>query len=172
VEVWCEKDALSGVLYGVTKEWDVPLMVTRGYPSETFVYDSAQTLIDQDKPVYLYYFGDYDPSGKDIPANTQQKLWDFGARFQFEQVAVLPWQIEQWDLPTRPTKQSDSRAKSWDGDSVELDAIPVARLRLLVEEVITQHINQEELDRMRRIEALERATFDTVIENLGLAPSS
>ena len=30
VEIWLEKDALSGVLYDVTSEWDVPLMVTRG----------------------------------------------------------------------------------------------------------------------------------------------
>jgi hypothetical protein len=28
VEVWLEKDALAGVLYEVTGQWDVPLMVT------------------------------------------------------------------------------------------------------------------------------------------------
>ena len=33
VEVWLEKDALAGVLYQETQTWDVPLMVTRGYPS-------------------------------------------------------------------------------------------------------------------------------------------
>ncbi len=37
VEVWLEKDALAGVIYEVTAEWDVPLMVTRGYPSLTFL---------------------------------------------------------------------------------------------------------------------------------------
>src|SRR5262245_25490606 len=36
VEIWLEKDALSGVLFQVTREWDVPLMVTRGYPSMSF----------------------------------------------------------------------------------------------------------------------------------------
>ncbi len=30
VEIWLEKDALSGVLYPITQEFDVPLMVTRG----------------------------------------------------------------------------------------------------------------------------------------------
>ncbi len=30
VEVWLEKDALSGVLYPITAKYDVPLMVTRG----------------------------------------------------------------------------------------------------------------------------------------------
>ena len=44
VEVWLEKDALSGVLYPVTEEWDVPLMVTRGYPSLTFLYGAAEEM--------------------------------------------------------------------------------------------------------------------------------
>jgi len=30
VEIWCEKDALAGVIYPVTSKYDVPLMVTRG----------------------------------------------------------------------------------------------------------------------------------------------
>src|SRR5262245_30249840 len=30
VEIWLEKDALAGVIYDVSSEWDVPLMVTRG----------------------------------------------------------------------------------------------------------------------------------------------
>jgi hypothetical protein len=33
VEIWLEKEALAGVLTDVTKVWDVPLMVTRGYPA-------------------------------------------------------------------------------------------------------------------------------------------
>ena len=36
VEVWCEKDALAGVIFPVTDLYDVPLMVARGYSSETF----------------------------------------------------------------------------------------------------------------------------------------
>ena len=33
VEVWLEKEALAGVLVDETDEWDVPLLVTRGYAS-------------------------------------------------------------------------------------------------------------------------------------------
>jgi hypothetical protein len=33
VEIWCEKDALAGVIYPVTELYDVPLMVARGYSS-------------------------------------------------------------------------------------------------------------------------------------------
>jgi hypothetical protein len=172
IEIWCEKDALAGVLYEVTEEWDVPLMVTRGFPSETFVYEAAQNLKAQARPVHIYYYGDYDPSGVSITVTTRRKLEDFGAVFDFEQVAVLPWQIEEWALPTRPTKKSDSRAKNWKGGSVELDAIPPRRLRLLVEDVIAQHMDPEELEWTRRIEEAERETLDEVSRNFRLASSS
>ena len=66
VEIWLEKDALSGVLYDVTSTYDVPLMVTRGYPSITFLHSAALQIRQIQKPTYLYYFGDYDPSGMDI----------------------------------------------------------------------------------------------------------
>jgi hypothetical protein len=42
VEVWCEKDALAGVLMPVTREYDVPLMVARGYSSETRITPRKQ----------------------------------------------------------------------------------------------------------------------------------
>lgn len=41
VEIWLEKDALSGVILPVTKQFDVPLMVARGYASETFLHNSG-----------------------------------------------------------------------------------------------------------------------------------
>src|SRR5699024_1698914 len=47
VELWLEKDALSGVLLDVTREWDVPLMVTRGYPSFTYLAEAAEAILDQ-----------------------------------------------------------------------------------------------------------------------------
>src|SRR5262249_26439013 len=65
-EIWLEKDALSGVLYQETSQYDVPLMVTRGYPSLSFLHSAAQEIGQRNVPCYLYYFGDYDPSGVDI----------------------------------------------------------------------------------------------------------
>src|SRR5260370_1104492 len=37
VEVWTEKDALAGVLMEETREGDVPLMVSRGFSSSTYL---------------------------------------------------------------------------------------------------------------------------------------
>ena len=38
VEIWMEKDALAGVIEDITLEYDVPLMVARGYASLSFLY--------------------------------------------------------------------------------------------------------------------------------------
>jgi hypothetical protein len=167
LEVWIEKDALAGVFYGVTAPWDVPLMVTRGYPSESFLYEAAEALKAQDKPTHIYYFGDYDPSGQNIAQTTAEKLRGFGASFTFHNYAVTPDQIREMNLPTRPTKRTDSRAKGWDGGSVELDAIPPKRLRAMVRDVITGWIDPETYQRTREAEALERETLDQVINTLG-----
>lgn len=168
VEIWCEKDALAGVLSDVTREWDVPLMVSRGFASETFLYEAAEQIKAQAKPAYVYYFGDHDPSGVAITESIRRRLAEFGATFTFERVAVEPWQIEAWGLPTRPTKRTDSRAKGWQGGSVELDAIPARHLRQLARDVIEQHVDRRALEQTKRTEELERETLEHVIGNLGL----
>jgi hypothetical protein len=172
VEIWCEKDALSGILYDVTRQWDTPLMVSRGFSSTSFIYQAAQTIIHQDKPTYIYYFGDHDPSGVSAREDIERKLRNFGASFHFETIAVLPEQIEAWGLPTRPTKRTDSRSKNWHGDSVELDAIPADALRSLASEKITSHIDPWQYEQMKKIEEQERQSLTNVIDNLVLVPNN
>ena len=145
VQIWLEKDALSGVLFDITGVWDVPLMVTRGYASLSFLYSAAEEISIVDKPVFLYYFGDYDPSGMDIARVTEATLRKFApeADITWERMAVNPDQITEFTLLTRPTKSTDSRSKGFQGGSVEVDAIPPAALRRMAESCITQHIDEQ-----------------------------
>ena len=46
VEIWLEKDALSGVVYPITAQFDVPLMISRGYASLSFLYSAADAIGD------------------------------------------------------------------------------------------------------------------------------
>lgn len=165
VEVWLEKDALAGVIYDVTEDWDVPLMVTRGYPSITFLHEAAETIADQGKPVFIYYLGDHDPSGVDIPRFVEVELRRLapGADITFRCIAVTDEQIVELNLPTRPTKKSDSRSKAFEGESVEVDAIPAPILRALVASRIQAHIDQDALDRLLGIEAAEAQTLATMV---------
>lgn len=180
VEVWLEKDALSGVLYPVTSRWDVPLMVTKGYSSLSFLYSAAESIADQGKATTIYYLGDHDPTGVDIPRKTKQDLLQFlgemgfcdgdGYRwnedtdeweeaFSFERLAVHPLQITRWNLPSRPTKKSDTRSKGFEGDSVELDSIAPDDLRGMVEQAIESHVDDDALEAHRLEERLMRESL-------------
>lgn len=184
VEVWCEKDALAGVLYDVTSEYDVPLMVTRGYPSLTYLHDAAEEMaaqINRGRSVTIYYFGDYDPSGVDISRNVETQLaaftgaatgfnpayeWLDAPDFTFERVAVNLEQIKTFGLTTRPTKSTDSRARGFDGESVELDAIAPGDLRDLVREAIEDHLPAGALDAVRVAEASERDVLTRIVATM------
>ena len=168
IEVWLEKDALAGIFYPITAEWDVPLMVSKGFSSLTYVYDAAQTFKAQalrGKDCHIYYFGDYDPSGKDIGRDIRAKLLDYApeAEVSFHEVAVLPSQIDRWSLPSRPTKKKDSRAKGWKGDSVEMDSIDPKILRRLVTHSIVACVDPDVLAREKKIEELESETLSQYV---------
>lgn len=158
VEVWLEKDALSGVLLDATDAWDVPLMVTRGYPSLTFLHSAAEQIANIGKPTFLYYFGDYDPSGVDIPRRIEVDLRALAPAIDlsFERIAVTSAQISAWGLPTRPTKRTDARAKHFEGESVEVDAIPPDQLRSLTTAAIHRHVDGRAVDLLRTAEQSER----------------
>ena len=80
-----------------------------------------------------------------------------------KRLAVDREQIERWDLPTRPTKATDTRAirfRQLHGtDSVELDAIPPNELRQLVRDAIDSHMDPWRLEQFRMIEQEERETL-------------
>jgi hypothetical protein len=167
VEIWLEKDALSGVLYDVTSRWDVPLMVTRGFPSLSFVHEAAEAMAAEGKPCRLYYFGDHDPSGVLIDRKLQQTFHELAPEtdVQVHRVAVLDWQIEHLSLPTRPTKRDgNNHARTFDGDSVEVDAITPSTLRAMCESCITQHIDEDRLAATVRAEQAERDTLARLIQ--------
>ena len=65
-------------------------------------------------------------------------------------------QADEWNLPTRPTKQTDTRAKKFSGTSVELDAIPAAKLRELVRQCIERHVDKQQLELLKIVEKSER----------------
>ena len=56
----------------------------------------------------------------------------------------------------RPTKRSDSRSRTFQGESVELDAIPPDQLRSMVDEAITSHIDDDALRITRVAEQSEK----------------
>jgi hypothetical protein len=132
------------------------LLVTRGYPSLSYLYEAATALAGQDRPVIIFYFGDHDPTGIDIPRNIVEFLREWGVEVDFRRLAVTPEQVVEFGLVTRPTKTGDTRARYFEGESVEVDAIPPKELRRLIQDAIGQHVDRRILERTRRAEQGER----------------
>ena len=82
LEVWVEKDALSGVLKRVTSKYHVPILVNRGYSSASAMYDSYNRFkeaIENKQRVTILYLGDYDPSGIDMIRDIRDRITEFMA---------------------------------------------------------------------------------------------
>lgn len=155
VEIWCEKDTLAGVLYPVTAEWDVPLMVTRGFSSVTFIHNAAEAIEAEGKPAFIYFLTDHDRSGRLIADKIEAGFREFApdAEIHCEQAAVTEGQINEFDLPTRPPKRKG------DPPAVELDAIPPDDLRAIVRDCIERHVDPDALRRTKQVEKEERRTL-------------
>lgn len=173
VEIWLEKDALSGVVYQVTEEYDVGLHVARGFSSLTFLAESAEDIQAIGKPAFIYHLGDHDPSGRSASDKIEETLREMApdAEIHFERLAVTMEQIRSLNLPLRPTKRSDSRARSFEQrfgvGSVELDAIHPNTLRAIAREAIERHLPRRELEILKAAERDERETIAKLVGALG-----
>jgi hypothetical protein len=154
VEVWCEKDAIRGVVYPATAQYDVPLMISRGYSSETFLWETAEDINDEGKPAVIYQLGDHDRDGVrawNAIARRLREFVDDDIDLTFERIAVTPEQIAEFDLPTRPDKTD-----SGFGPCVEVDAMPSSLLRAIVSNAIEDWIDDRLLSLTKTAERSER----------------
>jgi hypothetical protein len=163
VEVWCEKDAIRGVVYPATAEYDVPLMISRGYSSETFLWETAEDINGEGKPAVIYQLGDHDRDGVrawNAIARRLREFVDDDIDLTFERLAVTPEQIAEFDLPTRPDKTD-----SGFGDCVEVDAAPSSTLRDLVRDAIEQWIDRHRLEMCRLAERSEQLILSRIADD-------
>lgn len=170
-ELWLEKDALAGAVSPVTSEYDVPLMVTRGFTSETFAWSAVEHLDPGDTLVVRALY-DFDRSGQDAAASLKAKLERFaeasGKRVDFKLLALDAHMVRDLGLPTRPAKRATAADQRWPyGFAAELDAIPPDTLREIVRDAIEEWLPSWELERIKEIEELERATLEGWAEVLG-----
>lgn len=146
VEVWIEKEALSGVFERVCRRLDVPFFACRGYTSQSEMWRAGQRLRahkeEKGQPSVVVHFGDHDPSGMDMTRDVEDRLSLFGADVEVRRVALNMDQVEEYDPPPNPAKESDSRAADYVAEfgrfSWELDALEPRTLERLVEDEVDQ----------------------------------
>lgn len=169
-EVFIEKKALQGVFETPCEEWDVALVACKGYPSLTFLNDTAKRFIEAvengKKPVILY-FGDYDPSGEDIPRAIKENIVKLGCpEIEVKRIALMEHQVVEWNLPPAPIKEGDSRSASWTGlGQVELDAVSPEELQRLCVEAIQGLFDEELHDSLLDVESDERNEFQVILKD-------
>lgn len=185
VEVFIEKDAVAGTIQPVTKEFDVPLQVCRGYSSVSFAGEIAEKWSKIKKPIFAYYLGDFDPSGFDIERDLKEKLSRYSGRdmadsnyvdsdsIVWERLGVREEDFDEHDLIRLPVKLGDTRAADfvdeYGENCAEVDALPPSVLRDRVKQAIESHIDQTEWQALLEIEAHEKESLEKIVLTLGAA---
>lgn len=166
VEIWLEKDTLADLISPITYKWGVPLYVSRGVPSATYVHNAAVDARDADRRTTVFALYDYDAGG-DRACRTIRKGFDEFAPDQVDvqRLALTTEQVVEWNLPTRPAKRTDPEAAKWGGKpSVELDSVAPDQLCDLVEEAVVNLIDPHAWQVAQAIETEERDVLRSLIE--------
>jgi hypothetical protein len=189
LEVWLEKNALAGVIYPVTEEYDVALMPTLGFTSETFAFEAIAGA-DPDHPLIVYALYDFDRAGQDACRSLQEKLERFagerGVEVSFCCLAIEDQDIELssfdpdtgmvdvylqgvgWrELPTREPKRQSKADQNWPHPfAIELDAIEPDDLRRLVRWAVEHHMPAEQLEILKVAEESERELIQGLVAGI------
>ena len=172
IELWVEKDALSGVLKRVTQKYHIKLIVNKGYSSTSAMYDAYKRFSDKlndGKKVVILYLGDHDPSGLDMIRDIHQRSCEFfigdsidfvgddeeNPDFQVRPIGLTMEQIKKFNPPPNPAKLKDPRGtgyiKKYGNVAWEVDALnPETLLELVrknVEELIDINLFNKQLEK-------------------------
>jgi hypothetical protein len=135
-EVWTESRSLAGVVEKDCRELAVSLYPAGGFSSLTLAYQSAEIINEyaDGRPVVIFYIGDYDPAGVLIDVALEREIrehLDPDVELHFRRIAITAEQIERYDLPSKPRKDTDRRSRHI-RETVEAEAMPAGILRDLL----------------------------------------
>jgi len=169
VEVWCEKDALTSILEPITRKYQVPLIIDRGYSSVTAMQKASVRIHNNEyrndkwKHPYILYLGDHDPSGLDMERDIEDRLREFRCEPTIIRVALTTEQTEKYQLPPNPAKITDPRAKEYfeefGNESWELDALEPSLLSSMLESEIRNLLDVAKYDKAVESEKLDLEQF-------------
>ncbi len=175
VFVIVEKEALVGVLEPTCRQYDVPLLAARGYPSGTVLREFVQADIlpcfDADQTPIILHLGDHDPSGIDMSRDLEERLSLFAEQpVTLHRIALNMQQVREVNPPENPAKVTDSRfegyMKQYGTKSWELDALSPAYLATLLAGQISQHIGPDAWDEASAEVEHVRTTLSAVAKEL------
>ncbi len=174
IEVWVEKDALSGVLKRTTEHFHINLMVNRGYSSCTAMHDAYERLLRYQrngKKIVILYLGDHDPSGLDMIRDIQDRLSEFGTRPEVKHLGITRKQIEKYSPPPNPAKITDPRADKYIAEhgniSWEVDALTPSMLNQLIKKNVEKLIDMDLFNKQIEKEEEDKAKLREFMDEYG-----
>lgn len=172
VEVWVEKDALIGVIQRAVGDLQVAYFACRGYVSQSEAWSAGRRLrlaAMAGKRTVILHLGDHDPSGIDMTRDIAARLRLFAeSRVEVRRIALTMDQIEQYDPPPNPAKETDARFaayrdeygdESWELDALE-PTVLVDLIRSNISPLVSIPIRKVVMDEQARGRALLHAVQD------------
>ncbi|MEP0323027.1 MAG: hypothetical protein ABJP67_14500 [Nitratireductor sp.] len=164
VEVHCEAAGMIFQLAEVAHEFSVPVYSSSGFDSLTAKKNLARRICRIGKPAVILHLGDWDPSGEAIFDAVTEDVAAFVVAdrpwatitVRFQRVALTGAQVEAYQLPTAPPKATDSRAKGWQGQTCQLEALAPDVIAGILKEAIASLLDEERLQGDRAAEVVER----------------
>jgi hypothetical protein len=152
------------------RELAVSLYPAGGFSSITLAYQAAETIniMADGRPAVVFYIGDYDPAGVLIDVALERELRAHlaaGIHLDFRRLAITEAQIEAYDLPTKPRKETDRRVLDL-RETVEAEAMPASVLRSLLRANIEALLPEHALAVARVEERSAQEFFDRMANRL------
>jgi pentatricopeptide repeat protein len=159
-----EKEALSGVFQKVCRDYDVPMLSARGYPSASVMREFVvQQVLPSEQEVVVFHFGDHDPSGIDMTRDIDDRCEMFAysaGHFTLKRLALNIDQVKKHKPPPNPAKTTDARfigyKRKFGTSSWELDALNPQVLSDLARNAITSVIDAKAWTKWDQNEAKTR----------------
>lgn len=143
-EVWVEKQAMESVVGRIANELRVDFYATKGYDSQSQSWRAGQRFANYvrkgQRPI-VFHLADHDPSGQDMTNDIRARLEMFaGTPVIVQRLALNMPQIEQYNPPPNPAKETDARFAAYQeqyGDSSwELDALDPNVIMALIRDAV------------------------------------
>jgi hypothetical protein len=177
VEIWTEKDSLTGSIEEVTLDLGVPVRVGRGFVSVSRAHEIAERFQEISKPITVFYLGDHDPSGRNIETEIRDRVRSYGSGpFHMRRLAIHARDIAKFHLPPLRVKAADSRAASfrakYGNECVEVDALPPTELRKRITDAVEALMDMDKWNRALAVEQAEQKSIAEAVANWPKQPDS
>jgi hypothetical protein len=174
VEVWIEKEALTGVIANVCHELDVPYFACRGYVSQSEQWQAGQRAcrrMTRSQETIILHLGDHDPSGVDMTRDNETRLDLFagGGCTGVHRIALNYDQVQEYNPPPNPAKLTDTRAPGYihryGNESWELDALDPHVIEQLIRDHVDEYRDIELFDARLALQEQQRNQLIEVAES-------